>query len=204
LSLGGCAASHPPTTYDLIAPRAFAGSTHPANWQLIVDQPSALQALNTNRIMVRPAPGQIAYYKGAAWGDRLPSLLQARIIETFQNTGAVRSVSSSADMVTGDYTLDSEIRAFQVDINRPSVAANVDLFVKLVNSRTGRVVASRDFSARIPAPNDSTQAGVNALNQALTEVLQDTANWVSSFRYYHHHRTSKPRRTRPVAPSSSS
>jgi cholesterol transport system auxiliary component len=181
LALGGCAlaGSHPPTTYDLIAPRAFAGSTHPAHWQLVVDEPDAVRALDTDRIMVCPKPGQISYFKGAAWSDRLPRLLQARMVETFQNTGVVKAVSSSMDQVDGDYTLDTEIHAFQIDIDQGGPAADVDIFAKLINSKSSRVVASKAFSARVLAANDSTQAGVDALNQALTEVLQDATNWVS-------------------------
>jgi cholesterol transport system auxiliary component len=193
--LGGCA-SHPPATYDLIAPRAFAGSSHPSRMQLVVDEPSALHALDTNRIMVKPDGNQIAYFKGAAWSDRLPRLIQARMVETFQNTGAVSSVSSSSDTVDSDYTLDTEIRSFQIDSARTAPAADVDIFAKLVDSKSDRVVASKGFTARVPATNDSTQAGVNALNQALTEVLQDTTNWVASRPVRSAPRSSAPRTAR--------
>lgn len=48
LALGGNAA---PTTYDLIAPRSFAASAKPARWQLVVNEPTAVHALDTDRIM---------------------------------------------------------------------------------------------------------------------------------------------------------
>jgi cholesterol transport system auxiliary component len=72
LALGGNSA---PTTYDLIAPRSFAASAKPARWQLVVNEPTAVHALDTDRIMVRPRADQISYYKGVAWSDRLPHLL---------------------------------------------------------------------------------------------------------------------------------
>ena len=40
--------------------------------------------------MVRPKADQVSYYKGIAWSDRLPRLVQTRMIETFQNSGAVK------------------------------------------------------------------------------------------------------------------
>lgn len=184
-ALGGCAlAGHtdPPTTYDLVPARAFAGAAHPKHIQLIVNEPEALRALDTDQIMVRPTPNQISYFKGAAWGDRLPSLLRARLIESFQNSGVVKSVSSSADHVQGDYSLETDIRDFQIDIDNGTSAADVDIFAKLVNNRTDEVVASRAFSARVPASSDSAKAGVAAMNQAFTEILQDAERWVASRR----------------------
>src|SRR5512134_241006 len=111
LGLLGCAlaGSKPPATYDLVAPRSFAATPRPAPWQLVVYEPTAVHALETNRLMVRPRADQVSYYKGVAWSDRLPRLVQARIIETFQNSGAVKAVSSS----TGQYALATELRAFQ-------------------------------------------------------------------------------------------
>ncbi|MGB6388699.1 MAG: ABC-type transport auxiliary lipoprotein family protein, partial [Methyloceanibacter sp.] len=170
LALGGSAA---PTTYDLIAPRSFAATAKPARWQLVVNEPTAVHALDTDRIMVRPRADQISYYKGVAWSDRLPHLLQVRTIETLQNSGAVKAVTSSSDRVDGDYSLSMEIRAFQIDAGNGRPAADVDIFAKLIDNNSSRVVATKGFSTRVPAASDAPAAGVAALNQALAEVLQD-------------------------------
>src|SRR4249920_983053 len=164
LGLAGCAlgGSAAPTTYDLIAPRSFAAATKPARYQLVVNEPTSVHALDTDRIMVRPRADQISYYKGAAWSDRLPHLVQVRTIETLQNSGAVKAVTSSNDRVDGDYSLSMEIRSFQIDSN------------------SSKVVASKGFSTRVASASDTPSAGVAALNQALTEVLQDTSTWVSA------------------------
>jgi cholesterol transport system auxiliary component len=177
LSLLGCAlaGSRPPTTYDLVAPRSFAASAKPAQWQLLVQEPIAVPSLDTTRLMVRPKADQVSYYKGIAWSDRLP---QTRMIETFQNSGAVKSVSSSS----GQYALASEIRAFQIDVSGGPAAAEIDIFAKLINTSTGRVVASEAFSARVAAKTDSPGDAIAALNQAFTEVLQDTTTWVATRR----------------------
>lgn len=179
LALGGSAA---PTTYDLIAPRSFAATAKPARWQLVVNEPTAVHALDTDRIMVRPRADQISYYKGVAWSDRLPHLLQVRTIETLQNSGAVKAVTSSSDRVDGDYSLSMEIRAFQIDAGNGRPAADVDIFAKLIDNNSSRVVATKGFSTRVPAASDAPAAGVAALNQALAEVLQDTSTWVSARR----------------------
>ncbi len=181
LGLMGCAlaaGSRPPTTYDLVATHSFAGTKKPAPWQLVIYEPTATSALDTSRLMVRPQADQVSYYKGIAWSDRLPRLVQTRMIETFQNSGAVKAVSSS----TGQYALATELRSFQIDVTSGRAAAEIDMFARLINVSTGRVVATKGFSARVPAASDAPGDAIAALNQAFTEVLQDTTAWVATRR----------------------
>lgn len=181
LGLVGCAlaaGSKPPTTYDLVATHSFAGTKKPAPWQLVVYEPTATSALDTSRLMVRPHADQVSYYKGIAWSDRLPHLVQTRMIETFQNSGAVKAVSGT----TGQYALATELRSFQIDVTSGRAAAEIDIFARLINVSTGKVVATKGFSARVPAASDAPGDAIAALNQAFTEVLQDTTTWVASRR----------------------
>jgi cholesterol transport system auxiliary component len=182
LGLVGCALAggggRAPATYDLVAPRGFAASPRHAPWQLVIYEPSAVHALETDRLMVRPSADQVSYYKGVAWSDRLPRLVQTRMIESFQNSGAVKAVSST----TGQYGLATELRAFQVDVSGSQAAAEVDIFAKLLSTSSNRVVATKGFSARVPSPTDSPADVIAALNQGFTEVMQDEITWVSSFR----------------------
>jgi cholesterol transport system auxiliary component len=108
--------------------------------------------------------------------------VQVRTIETLQNSGAVKAVTSSSDRVDGDYSLSMEIRSFQVDTTNGRPAADVDIFAKLIDNNSSKVVASKGFSTRVASTSDTPTAGVAALNQALTEVLQDTSTWVSARR----------------------
>jgi cholesterol transport system auxiliary component len=164
-----------PATYDLIAPRGFAG-VRPAPYQLVIQEPVAVQQLDTMRLMVRPKADQVSYYKGVAWSDRLPRLLQTRMIESFQNSGAVRSVSGSV----GQVALASELRAFQIDVSTGHAVAEVDMVVRLINTGSGRVIKSKGFSAQVPARTDGPEDAVAALNQAFTEVVQDMITWVAA------------------------
>jgi cholesterol transport system auxiliary component len=180
LALAGCAlaSTRPPTTYDLVAPRSFAAAHKAASWQLVVYEPTAIHALETDRLMVRPSADQVSYYKGVAWSDRLPRLVQARIIETFQNSGAVRTVSAT----NGQYALVTDLRAFQIDVSSGKAIAEIEIFAKLVNVNSGKALATKSFSARVPAATDAPTDAIAALNQGFTEVLQDTTTWVASRR----------------------
>jgi cholesterol transport system auxiliary component len=180
LALAGCAlaSTRPPTTYDLVAPRSFAAAHKAASWQLVVYEPTAIHALETDRLMVRPSADQVSYYKGVAWSDRLPRLVQARIIETFQNSGAVRTVSTT----NGQYALVTDLRSFQIDVSSGKAIAEIEIFAKLVNVNSGKALATKSFSARVPAATDAPTDAIAALNQGFTEVLQDTTTWVASRR----------------------
>ena len=83
---------------------------------------------------------------------------------------------------SGEYSLSTELRAFQIDASGGRAAADIDIFAKLVDNKTSKVVASKGFTARVTATSDEPTAGVAALNQAFTEVLQDSTQWVSQRR----------------------
>jgi len=181
LGLVGCALAaggRPSTSYDLVAPRSFAATPRAAPFQLLVYEPTSVQALGSNRLMVRPSADQVSYYKGVVWSDRLTRLVQVRMIETFQNSGAVKSVSDS----TGDYALVTDLRAFNIDVTGGKTFAEIEIFAKLVDTKTGKAVRTKGFSARVPAASDTPNEATAALNQAFTEVLQDMTSWVASRR----------------------
>jgi cholesterol transport system auxiliary component len=78
--------------------------------------------------------------------------------------------------------LATEIRAFQVDVTTGRAAVEVDIFAKLVDTGSGRVIAARGFSSRVPAKTDAPGDVIAALNQAFTQVVQDTTTWVGARR----------------------
>ena len=181
LGLVGCARAagrRPPRPTISLRRGPLPGASKKAPWQLAVYEPVAVHTLETNRLMVRPQPDQVSYYKGIAWSDRLPRLVQARMIESFQNSGAVKAVSNTY----GQYALASEIRAFQIDVTTGRAAAEVDVFAKLINLSTGKVIATKGFNARVPAKSDAPEDAFAALNQAFTQVVQDITTWIAARR----------------------
>lgn len=179
--LGGCLGSNvtPPATYDLVAPKVMTlTAPRPAKFQLVVNEPSAVRSLETDRIMVRSG-ARVAYYKDAAWSDRLPRLMQARMVEAFQNAGLVSAVGSRADRLDADYELTTQVQAFQVEVEGASAQAHANLFIKVVDGDNGRMVASRGFESRVPTSSKDAGEMVNSLNQAFDNVLREVVPWVA-------------------------
>ncbi|WP_316860070.1 ABC-type transport auxiliary lipoprotein family protein [uncultured Cohaesibacter sp.] len=165
------------TTYDLSAASDLSDINGRSNAQILVQVPTALKSLDSEMIVVRPNSSEITYFGDAQWSDSLPRVLQDKLIQTFENSNRIRSVVKPGDGVSVDYKLATSIRAFEL-IDDDQTVAKVSLSIKLINDRTGRVRASRQFQAVVPANIQSTAKAVHALDVALNSVLHDILAWV--------------------------
>ena len=185
LLLAGCTlkAAAPPATYDLRSPRVMTVTApRPSKFQLVVDQPTAVRALGSNRILVKPSPQKITYYKGAAWSDRLPSLVQVRMIQAFQNAGLVKAVGSRSDRLDADMELATQLNAFQIEMENGVSTAYVNLYVKAIDGQRGRMIAARGFERRVPVQGRNAPAMVAALDEAFDSAMRDIVPWVSKLK----------------------
>lgn len=178
VALAGCG-STPVPTYNLTAPHGFSAGGS-GSGQLIVTAPTALAILNTDKIVVEPGQGQVAYLADAQWSDNLPALLQARIIQAFENGSKLRRVARPGDGVAADYQLVSDIRAFGIRITPEGPVAVVELSAKLIGSQSGRILAAQVFKAVVPAGATSGVAATQALDTASDQVLVALTRWASA------------------------
>ncbi|MBA5777719.1 membrane integrity-associated transporter subunit PqiC [Stappia sp. F7233] len=177
LSLGACASSGPDALYGLNAPRGFETSGRAGGRQILVPEPSALQALGTNSIAVVDAGPVYTYFPKAAWSDTLPKVVQAKLIETLENTGRLRGVGRPGESLLIDYQLQTELRAFELRIDGQDRAV-VEIMARLVNDRNGQTRASRVFRAEVPASGTGVAQAVQAMGAASDRVLAELAAWV--------------------------
>lgn len=178
-ALGGCGGGTAPLTFDLAA-LPPSGRPVAAGRAIVVAEPVGIQPFESDRIIVREPGGSLSFLGGGQWADRLPRLIQTRLIQSLENSGRLRSVSRPGDKILSDYQLISEIRAF--DIAAGSGEAVVDLSAKLIAEGTGKVVAARVFTARVPVKAVDAGNGAVALDSALATVLGDMVRWVNSGR----------------------
>jgi len=175
---GACSSGPAPTAYDLTAPAGRARGA--LAMQVAVAEPAALQAFAGQQIIVKDASGTISFLGGGQWADALPRLVQTRLIQTFENASELRAVVRPTSGATADLQLTSEIRSFEV--RTPDNQALVQISVKLIGERTGRVLAGRIFTARVPVAAIETPNAARALDEALSAAMLDIVRWVSSAR----------------------
>lgn len=183
LALSSCAllpggGPAPLDTFDLSAP-APAAAVAQTRRQVLVPEPAALKALDGQDIVIRSGPASIEVLRGAQWADRLPRVVQARLIEALQQSGRFVGVGRPGEGLAIDFQIVAEVRAFEVEVSGNG-RARVALFVKLVNDRNGVVRASRYFEAVSPLAGRDNADYVAALDRAFNSAARDIVAWVAS------------------------
>jgi cholesterol transport system auxiliary component len=174
--LTGCGGSQLRENYDLagsVAPRLAGGH---ARGQLTVNEPKIVGAFDSDRIAVRGANGAISYLADGVYADRLPRLVQTRLVQSFENAGRLGSVGRPGERLASDYQLVLDIRAFHLNVDAGN-SAEVEISVKLMNDKTGRIMAADVFTGRITASGTSSAQAILAFEQALALVLKEIVGW---------------------------
>lgn len=169
--------NNPTPTFDLSAPTNFGHLPPRARGLLAVEQPTALQILDTEKVVISPTPGQVAYLSDAQWVDRLPKVMQARIVQSFENSSRIRAVAKTQDRVNADYLLVVEIRQFGILAYESQ--AVVELSVKIVYQRGGRIAAGTVLKSTVAASGTAGDTATLALDQAFSDVLVQMVKWTS-------------------------
>ena len=177
LLLGACGSGAVPTTFDLTALPGAARSGA-ARRSIVGAEPVGLQPFEADRIIVREPGGAVSYLGGGQWADRLPRLVQTRLIQSLENANRLKSVSRPGDKVAADTVLITELRSF--DINAGTREAVVDLSAKLIQESSGTVVAAKIFQARVPVAAVNAAVAANGLDRALSLVLADLVRWINA------------------------
>jgi cholesterol transport system auxiliary component len=175
--LAACGGSSPPPTFDLVAPRDQLGA-RPGRALIVVAEPSALAAIDTNRLIVMTRGGGLAYLGDAQWSDRLPKLVQVRLIQTFENAKRLTAVGRPGDRLLPAAQINSEIRRFGIDESTGD--AVIEMSVKIVQDRTGRILAGHIFTRSVPAGGSGGPVAAAALDLAMQEMLREIVRWTSA------------------------
>lgn len=174
---GGGPPKPAPPVYDLAAPRDFPAMEKAPRGQLAVLEPTALVMFDTQRILVRPNADSNPALANAQWGDSIPKLIQAKIIQSFENANFLKAVGRPMDGFNAEYQLALDIRSFQISTS-PSPTADVEFAAKILGDN-GRIVDARVFHATAPAKDLNPSGAVGALEQAFDKAAIELVVWAS-------------------------
>jgi phospholipid/cholesterol/gamma-HCH transport system substrate-binding protein len=182
---GGSAKTAVPKYYDLTPPRSFPPSHKAAKNQLVVLEPTAVVALDTQRIIIEVGKGSTAVTDNVQWSDTIPKLLQARIVQSFENSNYLGAVAQPMEGLTADYQLAIDVRSFQVsngsDLTEPPATgpvAHVAFGAKILGDK-GRIIGSRTFDALVSAPDLDVAAAAVAIDKAFAKAVTDLVIWTA-------------------------
>jgi phospholipid/cholesterol/gamma-HCH transport system substrate-binding protein len=173
-SSGGKEAS---LAYNLTAPTDLKAPAAPPSWQLVLPEPTALLAVNSDKIKVRPSPAESFDVPGAKWADNAPILLQESLIQSFENAGYAQAVSRPRDGAEAAYQLMLDIRTFSLSTEKEPVAELE--FVAKILGPDGKIAAARNFETTAPAAGTEPAQAADALNAAFVKAAKDLVPWAT-------------------------
>jgi len=134
---GGLLSAPPPDTYGLSSAPAVSGQ-RAGNRQILIGEPTALKALDSEKIVIRPSPSAIEYLANSQWSDRLPNIVQDKLVQAFENSGRIGGVGRPGDGLAIDYKIITAIRSFEIKADAGEQAV-VEISAKVLNDRNGVV-----------------------------------------------------------------
>ena len=161
-------------TYDLRAPQNLGPPTKTLKGPLAVPEPTAVAMLETQRFLFSPAkdfPG----FADAIWADAIPKLLQARLIESFENYDIAHAPLRVADLGQADFQLLIDVRRFRIATDS-GPAAEIGLSARIVD-KNGKVMASRLFEDSEKFDKLEPPAAVAAFNEAFGRIAKEMVGW---------------------------
>jgi cholesterol transport system auxiliary component len=169
----------PPETFELSGPDSIPRVPSGTAAQLLIPEPSALKTLDSERIVVATGP-KLSYFPDAQWPDRMPKVFQAKAIEAFEKSKRARAVGRPGEGLSIDYQLLTNVRAFEYRSDGNGGTAYIEVSVKVMDDRTGRIVAAKVFHGEAPVADDTAEDVVAGVDAALAEVLIELVRWTLS------------------------
>lgn len=173
--LTGAGEKKPVAVYDLSAAKDFPALAKTIKAQMVVPDPSSILAFDTQKILIRTQAGTYSSIEDAQWADNLPKLMQARILQSFENAHQLSTVSRPIDQLEGAYRLDLGIRNFQISLT-PTPTAVVEFSARVLDGK-GNVVGARIFEGSTAAKSAQGADAVAALDAAFSKAAQELVIW---------------------------
>ncbi|MGF1475648.1 MAG: ABC-type transport auxiliary lipoprotein family protein [Geminicoccaceae bacterium] len=147
-----------------------------------VDQVTASTGLSTFRIALFPSATELDYYANAVWEDVLPVMIQARLIESFQNTGLFDVLPREALGVRATYALTVHLREFQAEYNgnlsEPPVV-HVHLLPRLLALPRRTTLARDSFDVKVEAAGTGIDPIKDAFDEAFGRAVKRMVEWTA-------------------------
>ena len=180
----------PPRLYVLTPKSTYPADLKAVDWQLLVDAPVSPAGLNTARIALQDSPIELRYFSLASWTDFAPRMVQALIVESFENSKKIVSVGREQIGLRADFLLKTELREFQAEYEErlpenttelgPAASppwARVRINAKLVKMPQREIVAHQTFERRIRAKANKMSDIIDAFDEALGKTLKAMVVW---------------------------
>jgi cholesterol transport system auxiliary component len=119
---------------------------------------------------------KIYSYSQAQWDDSLNREITSEVVQFLRKAHIFKTVQNAKSRAKGDFVLELNIEDFMqyYDKNIKSSYVRVVINMTLIEAKTNVVKASKTFEKSLKTTSLDAEGGVDALNEALKEVLQNS------------------------------
>ena len=161
-------------THDLRAPPKPGPASKAIEGHLAIPEPTAVAMLQTQRMLFFPAR-EVPAFADFVWADSIPKLLQARLIEGFENFDLDHAPLRTPDIGQADFQLLIDVRRFRIAADTEP-AAEIGLSGRIVD-KDGKVIASRLFEVSQKFDRLEPAAAVAAFDDAFGRIAKEMIVW---------------------------
>jgi phospholipid/cholesterol/gamma-HCH transport system substrate-binding protein len=161
-------------TYDLRAPQNLGPAGRTLKGQLAIPEPTAVAMLETQRMLFSPVR-DYPNFSDFLWADSIPKLLQARLIDSFENYDIAHAPLRAADVGQADYQLLIDVRRFRITAEAEP-AVEIGLSVRLLD-KNGKVIAARLFEVSQKLDRIEPPAAADAFSNAFGRIAKEMIGW---------------------------
>jgi len=157
----------------------LAAAAQPAHRDLVlaVGETRARPGFDTAAMAYTRRPSELEYFAKSRWADTPARMLAPLVAQAIEQAGGFRAVVRGRSPAAADLRLDTELVRLQQDFTSQPSRIEITLRAQLVDLRSRRVLAAREFGATERAPSDDPYGGVIAANRALGRLLGELASF---------------------------
>ena len=183
-SMSGCGPINTPeqSTYALASfkPLALRKRISKTKYTLLVTTPVASPAFRSSKMLYEMIPYKLRAYSENRWAAPPAQMLLPLIATRLRSKAYFYAVVTPPFTGSANYRLDTHLLMLQQEFIQPTSLVRLALDASLVDSKTNKVIASREFMFTVPAPSNNPYGGVLAANKAAAQLTQRLARFVIS------------------------
>ena len=181
LSLAGCfsPAELPQVqSYTLNSPKVQVAKATPTNHVLLLLATQASPAFSSNKMAYTNKTYEQGYFTKHQWVAPPAEQLTPLIAHAIQQTHHFKAVVTAPYVGQVNYRLNTRLLKLQQNFLQQPSHEQLTLLAQLVQSRTGKVMAEKQFAISVPTQAQTPYGGVVAANRAVQQLLQQLTRFV--------------------------
>jgi phospholipid/cholesterol/gamma-HCH transport system substrate-binding protein len=166
--------------YDLRAVDNFQTPKVPLQAGLAIAEPTATARLQTQRFLFASDEEPHDAFDNAQWSDSLPALVQAKLLQSFENYDIAHAPVRADPAAPGGTRLTIDLRQFDIS-TEPQAKATIALSAKVINE-AGQVRGARIFEVSAPMDGLTPSKAATAFDRAFADLGRNLIAWTASVR----------------------